>query len=401
MRRGALLLALGLASCLRGESHEVELGVENFFYQTRPSLLNLGNVLGLKDQEDLLRATFHGKEVWGEARVVVSGYVETQLGGGSTPTWTAREAYAQYSFGPGVSVRVGKQRVDWGSGLAWNPTNRIEPPKNPLDTALEEQGALAARVDMVPAPWVGVTFLAAHSNTRPGDLPFPVPGPTATIGALRARFLVKDTDLALVLSGGTYTHRVVGVDVARNLGPFAVHFEGAVTQGSDLLPPRSDTFFPRLVAGFLETEGTTSYSLEYFYNGDGWTHAAYSAYRESLPLTFAQSVDPTLPAPARQAASEEYLTLAGIPYAGGMGLRRHYLHASWSRGELMGRFGLQAQAVWGLSDSGLVLTPGVSYEAKDQMTFDLDAVLLLGASTSEYRLGPIRSALAARVRFFF
>src|SRR5215472_933243 len=151
-----LLLA---ASTLHAESHQFELGVENYLYETEVSPLNLGNVLGLNSYEDIFRGTLHAKEIWGGARFVLSGYVETRPGHSDTTQWTTREAYAQYGFGPGVSFRIGKQRIEWGSGLAWNPTNRLEPPKSAVNTALEQEGVLAARMDWIPASWVGVILL--------------------------------------------------------------------------------------------------------------------------------------------------------------------------------------------------------------------------------------------------
>ena len=47
--------------------------------------------------------------------------------------WRAREAYLQYGFGEAVTVRAGRQRIAWGSGFAWNPTNRLEPPTQPAE----------------------------------------------------------------------------------------------------------------------------------------------------------------------------------------------------------------------------------------------------------------------------
>ena len=68
-------------------------------------------------------------------------------------------------------MRVGKQRIAWGSGFAWNPTNRLEPPKNALNTTLEQEGALAARLDWAPAAWASVVLVGATTDATPRDLP--------------------------------------------------------------------------------------------------------------------------------------------------------------------------------------------------------------------------------------
>ena len=90
---------------------------------------------------------------------------------GDETDWVVRQGYAQYWWGEKLGVRVGKQRIAWGSGFAWNPTNRLEPPKNALNTTLEQEGALAARVDWVPAPWASVVLVGATTDATPRDLP--------------------------------------------------------------------------------------------------------------------------------------------------------------------------------------------------------------------------------------
>ena len=61
---------------------------------------------------------------------------------GRDTEWTARRGLrAVRRRATGLTVRAGKQRVAWGSGFAWNPTNRLEPPKNPLNAGLEQEGA--------------------------------------------------------------------------------------------------------------------------------------------------------------------------------------------------------------------------------------------------------------------
>ena len=136
-RRAALAAALILGACAASAGErEIEVGFEAFGYRTAATPLNPDNVLGLDDVEGLARAALSWKEVHGPARVVFRGYVERRLGHGADETeWTVRQAYGQYGWGPGLSLRMGKQRIAWGSGLVWNPTNRAEPPRNPFNPA--------------------------------------------------------------------------------------------------------------------------------------------------------------------------------------------------------------------------------------------------------------------------
>jgi hypothetical protein len=402
--RGLLALAALLPTASApGGSREVELGVENFYYRTTQTPLNRDNRLGLDRYEDLLRGTLSWKETAGPARGVFRGYLERTLGGeGDETRIDARQAYLQYGFGPGLSLRVGKQRISWGSGFAWNPTNRVEPPKNPFNTSLEQEGVLAARVDLQPAAWAGVILVAARGGTQVGDLPFGAANPRRATAAVRARFLVKDTDLALVVSGGDEQRTLLGLDVARDLAPeVSAHAEAAFYRGAELGRSRDAETFFRLAAGALWSRGDTALTLEYFFNGEGLSAAELDAYLGSLAGSYAAAADPRLPGPVREQALRRYLAESALPYSGGLGLRRHYLQAAWTRSRIRGEWTAALRGVAGLSDGSIALTPGLGYAPRGDLTLSVDAVLLLGPAESEYRLAPVRGAVQARVKLLF
>lgn len=402
MRRIGLALLLCLVpGPARAGSRELEAGLENFWYRTAATPLNRDDILGLDRTEDLLRASFSWKESHGPARVVFKGFAERVIGSDPKTTWTTRQAYAQYAFGDGATLRVGKQRIAWGSGFAWNPTNRLERPKNPANTSLEQEGTLAVRLDVLPATWAGLILVASRSDPAAGDLPFATGTGERNSGALRLRVLARDTDLALVMSGGERQPTLVGFDVGRDVHGLALHAEGAFYDGSELAPARLDQRFFRLATGVLWTRDTTSLTAEYFYNGEGYDDARASGYLAGLDTAYAAATNPALPQPAREDALRQYLVGASIPFASGLGLRRHYLQASWSRSEIRGQWTASVRGVMGLSDGGVALTPGVSWAPRGNVTLSLDGVLLLGPDDSEYRLAPLRGAVQARVKALF
>ena len=398
----ALLAGALLARPIHAESRELELGVEELFYRTAATPLNRGNLLGLDRNEHLLRGTLSWRERAGPARGVFKGYVERAIGGTDEGTrLRARQAYVRYDFGEGASVRLGKQRIAWGSGFAWNPTNRIEPPRNPLNTSLEQEGTLAARIDFVPTTWAGVILVAARGRTGPGDLPFETTGATGEVAAVRTRFLVRQTDLALVFSGGDGRRTLLGLDVAREVASqVSAHAEAALQRGSDLTEDGAAHVL-RVAAGALWSPGDTAFALEYFFNGDGLSAQGHAAYLGRLDEAYALATDPRLSAPDRERALVHYLAEAALPYSGGLGLRRHYLQSSWTRSRIRGEWAVAVRGVLGLSDGGAALTPGLSYSPRDDLTLSLDAVLLLGPERSEYRLAPFRGAVQARMRAAF
>jgi hypothetical protein len=381
---------LALAAVLLGSpaaARELELGLENFYYRTEETLLNRGNLLGLEPHEDLLRATLRWREdLRDDLRVVLRGYVQRRLGKAGQTDWQARQAYVQWTSGDLATVRVGRQRIAWGSGLAWNPTNRIEAPKNALNPSLEQVGSLAVRVDVVPFPWAGLILVAARREIESGDVPFNARAPRGRTGAVRARFLVRDTDLAVVLSGGSDQPSLVGLDLGRTVGQVALHAEAAAYRGAEMAPPREEQLLWRVVAGLLWTRGEhLTLSAEYFFNDEGYDDAQHAAWLDGL----------------RSPSGPVYLAAAAIPFSGGLGLGRHYVQGGWTSRLGNGVWTTSARAVVGLSDGSVALTPGVQFAPRGNVVVELDVIALLGPETSEFRLAPLRTAVQARMRVGF
>jgi hypothetical protein len=398
------LLALLFSSCpSSAQTRQLEVGLEGFAYRSATTPLNRENVLGLDAYPGLGRLAAGWRETHGSFRAVFRGYVERTWGTrGDETDWVVRQGYAQYWWGEKVGVRLGKQRIAWGSGFAWNPTNRLEPPKNALNTSLEQEGALAVRLDWAPSARASVVLVGATTDATPRDLPTAATdAKRRTSAAVRARFLVRDTDVALVLSGGKNQRTLAGVDLGRDLGWAAVHAEAALYEGAEMFPPRDDTVFFRVVAGALRTSGENAFALEYFYNGEGYSDAGAERWLAGLDEAWTAATNPALPPEVQQQALEAYAAAASIPYAWGLGLRRNYLHASWTRGGATSVWTGSVRAVVGLDDGSLALTPGVGWAPRGNVTLNLDAVVLLGPDESEYRLAPVRGALQARVKVLF
>jgi hypothetical protein len=144
-----------------------------------------------------------------------------------------------------------------------------------------------------------------------------------------------------------------------------------------------------------------SWTAEYFYNGEGYDGAARDAWLGQVDGSALLAADPSRPPAERQAALAAYAAAATVPYSGGLGLRRHYLQASWTRSRIGGQWTTAMRAVLGLGDGGLALTPGIVYAPRGDLTVHLDAILPVGPDDSEYRLAPVRAAVQARVRALF
>jgi hypothetical protein len=397
------LLGGGTAPAGAQSPRQLELGVESLTYESAATALNRDGILGLDRYPGTVRAAVGWRETHGPFRAVFRGYVGQDYGTrGERTHWVVRQAYGQYWWGEKLGVRLGKQRIAWGSGFAWNPTNRLEPPKNALNTALEQEGALAARLDWAPASWTSVVLVGAQTDVTPRDLPLPSEENRRRAAAARARFLVRNTDVAFVVSGGRNQRTLFGLDLGRDLGgSLSLHAEGSVYRGAEVPPPRDGVTFLRVVAGALRTSGEHAFALEYFYNGEGYSEAQLDRWLTGLDASWAAATNPALPPEDRQQALGAYALGASVPYVGGLGLRRHYLHASWTRGGATSMWTGAVRAVVGLADGAVALTPGLGFAPRGNVTLNLDAILLFGPAESEFRLAPVRGALQARFKVLF
>ena len=146
---------------------EYELGMENFFYRSRSTLLNRDNVLGLSPTENLFRLTGAGRASRGAFAIKASAFVEQQvmrLRPGAAVVETDLQRVMRASH---LRTRVGEQQHVFllAAGLV-------------VDS---QQAAVAVRLDQrVATGWMGLPRLAAIVASIDG------PG-AAGIGDVRVR----------------------------------------------------------------------------------------------------------------------------------------------------------------------------------------------------------------------
>ncbi len=183
---------------------------------------------------------------------------------------TLYRGWLQYER-PRFRLTVGRQRIAWGSGRIWNPTDRF----NPIDpTTIEPDQRLG--VDAVFGAW---RYSASGSLSG-----IAAPGRGAhrlrRKGMLRWRDTIADTDVALT-AGGVGNTRLMGMDVTGNLG-------GAGWRLEWMQSWRGGERFGQLVTGLDYTLNNRWFSnglylaLEYFYNGAAGRVTPYSDRLQSL-----------------------------------------------------------------------------------------------------------------------
>jgi len=184
--------------------------------------------------------------------------LEANVHTGPSDLWRSRlyRGWVRYSTGA-WQLTAGRQRLAWGSGRVWNPTDRFNPV---LPTAIEPDQKLG--VDAVSGTWRYSAFGSWQAVIAPGRTSRGVARKTA----LRWRDTVGTTDVAL-MAGDMGVERLAGLDVTGNLGEGAYRIEAVFSH-----PDRGHNY-AQVVAGYDYTVVNAWFprglylGAEYFYDG--------------------------------------------------------------------------------------------------------------------------------------
>jgi hypothetical protein len=359
------------------------------------------------------------------------------------------ELYANLGFHPNVNGLVGRKRVVWGSSFAWNPSDLLNPPKDPTDPAYQRAGAWMARVE-APFEHFTLTALWAPQATRVENglprrfLEPPDSGPAQQLWAARLYALVAETDLNLAwyLSDGyadvdRRSHRIAA-SFSRYFGDYELHVEAIGRRGRDTVIADPRCVRPALAADpTLPFQGCTAVgipvsarprlddpalyaeaivgsrtvfadesllSVEYFFNGVGLTGDQFSDRQTALATLVGiagAGGDVGIGGPL----TAETLGQGG---AGGQPVRyrfrpvrRHYAFLVYQKPKIADDFTALLTVIAGLEDGSGLAAPGVSWSAREWLNLSLLGFVPWGETASEFGSSPLdwRAVLEARAYY--
>ena len=370
------------------------------------------------------------------------------------PITSLNEVYWSHEFIPELHLLVGKKRITWGSGVAFNPTDLLNPRRDPTDPTFQRAGAWLAQLEV---PLENLTFsllaaptvLAQSSGIPTQVLRWPSWDKRDSEAhyqlAARAYALVAEADLNLVLFYGNRSvdalpHAMrVGVSASRYFFvDQELHVEALLQQGSARSYPRAacvgtllnaagclshhgtlyeqralsdEAIYPRVLVGTRrQFPDDSMVSVEYLYQADGWTRDDYRAYADGL----------TLMKSARDAGIPGLPTSVSPTQQDGLPVRfafeprgQHYLFASWQKPRIRDDFTAQVVVVANLLDLSTLVTPSLAWSATEWMTLTAYAFVPLpgpdslatkasdGTKVSEYGSAPFVGRAMLEARLFF
>ena len=257
-----------------------------------------------------------------------------------------------------ADVILGKQRIAWGSGVIFSPTDNFNRP-NPLSLSGRREGvnALVAKVSMGSLSAVDLVIAPADVFERTnGEANLE----RLKYGKFASRFTLNkfNTDMALSYQydGGMRSH-IYGLDVKGD-AKLGYHLETIFVHGGNALGTGDVGDYWRSVLGLdYSFQGKWVLLGEYFYNGSG------RANKTTLPAT-------------------DFSLLDAFGY-------RHYLYSQISyQHDIF--FGASLFFLRNMVDGSFILSPSMNYSIFQNTRLDLYVQAFSGDGTAEYspeRLG--------------
>ncbi len=338
------------------------------------------------------------------------------------PIASINELYLHHEFLPALNVLVGKKRFVWGSGLAYNPTDLLNPPKDPTDPTFQRAGAWMVRAE---APFERYTFtllaspavVKQRSGLPQALLVYPswdkVDDELHYVVAARAYALVLDADINLMLLHSNlyrdafenktrlgfsfsryfftdyelHVEALVGSGSARVYGSSeclvsAEAALGCVARGEPLFTRKridEGRLRPRVLVGTRYMFSDESLlSVEYLYQADGLKKGEVQDYVNGLSLL--------------SLAQDLGVDLSEFDFGGGdtglpqkfsfEPLARHYAFISYQKPNIQDDFTFSAVLVANLQDLSGLVAPSLSWSTTEWLTLTLSAFIPLPGPSS-------------------
>jgi len=318
------------------------------------------------------------------------------------------EGYLSLKPSPSLTFKLGKQTLLWGKGYAFNPVAFVSRSKDPDDPELALEGYITASADYIKS-FNGLlkTFSVTpvifpvynHVNDDFGKI-------NRLNFAAKLYFLFYDTDIDfMAMTGRSRTSRV-GMDFSKNITTnLEIHGEFAFinnqksrvidSQGS-ISEAEFDAKSYLLGIRYL-TASETTFILEYYRNGTGFSHLEMRDYFTFIDRgydLFLLNENDSLLKKAAGVTEGNY---------GRINPSKDYLYLRISQKEPFNilYFTPAITGIMNLSDRSLSVSPELSYTGIKNLEIRLKATGLLGSEGTEFGEKQNDYRVELRVRYYF
>jgi len=307
-----------------------------------------------------------------------------------------------------LTVDVGKKTMKWGKGYAWNPVAFVDRPKDPDDPVQNLEGFFVASADYTKSFQGPLTTFSFTPVLIPvyGEVNEDFGEGKHIDLAAKFYFLFLDTDIDFMfLNGASKTPRF-GSDFSRNItSNLEIHGELAsirdfqksrIDQEETLVTSEYNAWSFLAGIRYLSTKETT-YILEYYLNGTGFTKAEmkdYFLFVEKGYDEFLATGSDALLRKARNLTEGRY---------GKINPMKDYLYLRISQKEPFDILYFTPSITWiyNVDDRSFSLSPELLYAGITNLELRLKGTLLAGEEFSEYGEKQNDYRIELRVRYYF
>lgn len=305
------------------------------------------------------------------------------------------EAFLSVKPSNSISLEVGKKRLKWGKGYAWNPVAFIDRSKNPNDPELALEGFTVATLNYIKSFQGKLKTISFTAVLLPVNDSFNSGfgiNDHINFGG-KVYFLFNDTDIDIMFLSGKSMPDRYGIDFSRNLGSnLEVHGELAYTPDFNKI----NAFSYLLGIRFL-TKTDITFFLEYYKNGQGFLPGemedyyleidqAYQAFLLSNDDTYLKFLaENTDPAYRSFAPMRDYL----------------YFRMSWKEPGGILYFVPSLTTIFNTADYSFSIAPELLYTPVTNLELRSKISILIGEKGSDFGEKQNNFRLEFRGRYYF
>jgi hypothetical protein len=345
----------------------------------------------------------------GDLSVFFRGNAEVKSSNdGFEETTKLLEGFASYKHNANLSFDAGKKLVRWGKGYAWNPVNFIGRNRDPEDPEEALEGFILFRADAVRS------FSGPMKTANLSAVALPVYdnfnddfGKEDHVNfASKLYLLLWDTDIDFLYFGGASRTTRFGFDFSKNLlTNLEIHGEWAYVSNFEKGAVDSQGRFSRqeydainyLIGLRYLTEQETTFILEYYHNGQGFTQEELKRFFDFADTSY-ENFTRTSQDGGLQRGRTLLKSAFGRPNPG-----RDYIYFRASQKEPFGILFLTpaVTSILNLSDKSFVLIPEVTYSLRQNIELRGRVAGLFGSKDTEYGEKRNEYRFELRIRYFF
>lgn len=302
------------------------------------------------------------------------------------------EAYFDMNFDNRLNLRIGKQRTVWGAGAAWNPSDILNPVKDPTDPSEQKEGILSAKADFTLGNEWGFlqnpVFTAVFVPSLVGADVFET---NRNQLAAKLYFLAGGFDLHLIASFIEDEKPEFGLSASGVLfDVLELHAEGIFQEGSERFYvtsnnqvsqnklDRGNIFSKWLIGSRYTLPGDIVFLTEYYHTDEGYNRNEIENYLNLL--------------------SKDRTKLSLLPQRD---LRKNYIFVNLSKSNLWDTFNISSRVLGNLDDGSLMLSPRIEYIRIEDVTLAIEPFFFWGNRKSEFGNASTARSIRLEVSLYF